>query len=76
MDEVLLSAFEDVLGDGLSKEQRMQACLPVRVGGCGLRIPSLVRPAARVSALLTFMDRGVAPSAYQEGLGTFRHGEG
>lgn len=57
-DEIILGAFEDLLGCGLSEEQRVQASLPLRTGGCGLRIASRVRPAARISALASFYSEG------------------
>ena len=40
--------------------QRTQAGLPFRQGGCGLKIPGQVRPAARISALARFHTSGAA----------------
>ena len=57
-DEVLFGAFEDLLGCGLDVPQRTQVSLPLKVGGCGLRIPSRVRPAARTAALASFYAGG------------------
>ena len=57
-DAVISSAFEDILGSTLSKEQLTQASLPLAAGGCGLRLPSRVRPAARIAALANFYARG------------------
>ena len=54
VDLVILSAFEDLLGSALTSDQAAQASLPLRVGGCGLRCPLVMRPAARIAALATF----------------------
>ena len=54
VSDAILSAFEDIIGCSLTPEQRAQAALPLSVGGCGLRCPLAVRPAARLSALATF----------------------
>ena len=35
-----------------------QAALPLAVGGCDVPVPSVIRPAARISALATFYTRG------------------
>ena len=59
-DEAILSAFEEIVGCGLSSTQRQQAGLPFRQGGCGLKVPSQVRPAARISALARFFTSGGA----------------
>ena len=53
-----MGAFEDIVAHGLSPNQKAQAGLPLAVGGCGIRTPSVVRPAARISALATFYTRG------------------
>jgi hypothetical protein len=57
-DEIILSAFEDIVGCALSQSQRAQATMPFAAGGCGLKSPSVVRPAARISALLAYMGAG------------------
>ena len=57
-DTAIAAAFEDIFAHGLSTNQRAQAALPLSVGGCGIRMPSVIRPAARVSALATFYTRG------------------
>ena len=53
-DEAILGAFEEIVGCGLSPCQRAQAGMPFRQGGCGLKVPSQTRPAARMSALARF----------------------
>ena len=45
-DKYVTRAFEDLLGSSLSPTQCDQVALPLSVGGCGLRLPSRVRPAA------------------------------
>ena len=57
-DEAILGAFEEIIGCGLSSLQRIQVGLPFRQGGCGLKVPSQVRPAARMSALARFHTDG------------------
>ena len=57
-DEVILGGFEDILGCSLPPAQRAQASLPLSTGGCGLRCPVQVRPAARIAALVTFLTGG------------------
>ena len=54
-DEAIWGAFEDLLGCGLNIWQRTQTALPIGVGGCGLRIPSRIRPAARIAALASYL---------------------
>ena len=56
--ESILSSFEDLAGLPLDPHQRIQACSPVRVGGCGLKGPDLVQPAARIAALTSFYASG------------------
>ena len=53
-DDVILDAFDEIAGGGLTHTERIQAGLPLSVGGCGVRIPLMVRPAARISALLQY----------------------
>ena len=53
-DGAILGAFEDIVGVGLTPAQRAQAGLPLNVGGCGLRLPSVIVPAARVAALARY----------------------
>jgi hypothetical protein len=57
-DDIIMSAFEDVVGCGLSPERRLQASWPFSAGGCGLKTPSMLRPAARVSALAAYLGSG------------------
>lgn len=57
-DEVIIGAFEDIVGCGLDPCQRAQAGLPLSVGGCGVRQPSSIRPAARIAALAHFYAQG------------------
>ena len=57
-DEAILSAFEEIAGSGMSPSQRIQAGLPFRQGGCGIKVPGQVRPAARISALARFHSSG------------------
>ena len=57
-DNAIMGAFEDIVAHGLSPNQKAQAGLPLSVGGCGIRTPSVVRPAARISALAAFYTRG------------------
>ena len=57
-DNAITGAFEDIVAHGLSANQKAQAGLPLSVGGCGIRTPSVVRPAARISALAAFYTRG------------------
>ena len=59
-DEAILSAFEEIIGCGMSQTQRLQAGLPFRHGGCGLKVPGQVRPAARISALARFYSSGAS----------------
>ena len=54
----ILGGFEDILGNCMSQPQRVQASLPLGVGGCGLRCPTLIRPAARMAALVGFYNDG------------------
>ena len=53
-----MAAFEDILGAGLSPVQRIKADVPTICGGCGVRVPNLVQPAAGISALLKFYKMG------------------
>ena len=57
-DDIILSAFEDIVGCAMTHEQRTQATTSFSAGGCGLRSPSQTRPAARISALLAYMGAG------------------
>ena len=57
-EEIVLTAFEDIVGCALSRTQRLQAALPLSAGGCGLKSPLFVRPAARCAALLAFLGGG------------------
>ena len=57
-DEVILSAFEDIVGCALTASQRTQACMPFSAGGCGIRSPTSCRAAARMSALLAYLGSG------------------
>ena len=53
-EEVIFEGFGDLLGCSLSASQRSQAGLPLRVGGCGIRCPVRIRPAARIAALCVY----------------------
>lgn len=67
---VVLDAFADILGCAMKPSQMVQAGLPIAVGGCGLRCPTVMKPAARLAALATFYSRG----AQDVGLPTYcRH---
>jgi hypothetical protein len=57
-DTAIMGAFEDIVSHGLSNTQKVQASLPLSTGGCGIRNPSSIRPAARISALAAFYTRG------------------
>jgi hypothetical protein len=57
-DNIIMSAFEDVVGCGLSPEQRTQASWPFPAGGFGLKTPTMLRPAARISALTAYLASG------------------
>jgi hypothetical protein len=57
-DDVILSAFEDIVGCALTGTQRQQATMPFSAGGCGLKSPSKTRPAARIAALLAYLGSG------------------
>ena len=59
-DDCILDTFDEIVGGGLTPEERTQASLPLAVGGCGVRVPSAVRPAARISALLTYYTQSAA----------------
>ena len=54
----ILDGFEDILGEALPPLQRAQVGLPFSAGGCGLRNPLFVRPAARIAALAAFHTHG------------------
>ena len=68
-DEVILSAFEDIVGSALSHTQRTQSTMPFSAGGCGLKSPTTSRPAARMSALLAFLGSG----CHTVGVPTYAH---
>jgi hypothetical protein len=57
-NDIVLTAFEDLVGCALTQQQRHQASLPLSTGGCGLKSPRLVKPAARIAALLAFLGGG------------------
>ena len=57
----LRQAMEDIAGVGFSDHQWAQCCLPLRLGGLGLKCPVLRRAGARVAAYIYF--RSHAPSA-------------
>ena len=54
----ILSSFEDMTGISLLPHQRLQACLPLHNGGCGIKGLHLLQPTARISALAAFYSRG------------------
>jgi hypothetical protein len=47
-------AFDALVGTTCPDQQWHQACLPTRMGGFGLKSPTLIHPSARLSALLSF----------------------
>ena len=53
-DEAIYGVLEAMVGTGLGPQARAQAALPFHQGGCGLRIPSIVRPAARIAGILSY----------------------
>jgi hypothetical protein len=57
-DAAILGAFEDIVAHRMNTNQKAQASLPLATGGCGICIPSVIRPAARISALATFYTNG------------------
>jgi hypothetical protein len=57
-EEVIFEGFGDLLGCSLSPTQRVQAGLPLKVGGCGIRCPMTIRPAARIAALASYYSEG------------------
>ena len=59
-DAIIFGALEDLIGCQLTPSQRQQATLPLKVGGCGVRGASRIRPAARIAALATFYTGGAA----------------
>jgi hypothetical protein len=46
------------VGCNLNAAQRLQVTLPLSQGGCGIKQPSTIQPAARISALSTFYTVG------------------
>ena len=58
--DVIASAFSDIIGCGLDAARRLQVGSPFHSGGCGLKLPAMQRPAARIAALLTFAMDGQA----------------
>ena len=50
----LRSAFETCLGSVVSPDQWAQVCLPIRMGGLGLRDPISIRAAARVPTIVSY----------------------
>lgn len=74
--ESTLTAFMDLAGFSLSASQRLQATLPLRTGGCGLKGASDLQPAARLAALCTFYGGGarrVGVPAYASGADASTH---
>ena len=43
-DAIILTGFEDLMGQGLPAAQRVQVGLPFASGGCGIRSPLSIRP--------------------------------
>ena len=58
-ETIILDGFADILGTTLTTAQLSQAGLPLSAGGCGLRCPSVQKPAARLASLSSFYTRGV-----------------
>ena len=56
-DDEIMSTFEEVLGMPLSRPQRLQASLPMRKGGCGIKLLSSAAAPARLSFLATYAAR-------------------
>ena len=53
-DNLIISAFEDCLGHGIPRQALLQATLPIRYGGCGIRLPSHYHIPARLAFLAGF----------------------
>jgi hypothetical protein len=57
-DTLIEAAFSRIVGSPLTPAQWKQACQPFSAGGCGVRSPVDVRPAARIAALAAFHTKG------------------
>ena len=51
VDNDIMSTFEEVMGVPLSRPQRLQASLPMRKGGCGIKLLRTYAPAAHLAFL-------------------------
>ena len=56
--DLILDTFSDILAFPLPPAAKEQAGLPLKSGGCGIKCPLQVRPAARISALCMFYSGG------------------
>ena len=59
-DDDIMSTFEEVLGMPLSLPQRLQASLPMRKGGCGIKLLSTSAAPARLAFLATYAAKAAA----------------
>ena len=59
-DDDIMSTFEEVLGMPLSRPQRLQASLPMRKGGCGIKLLSTAAAPARLAFLATYAAKAAA----------------
>ena len=59
-DSIILSCFEDSLHLHLDGIRRDQVQLPVHLGGCGIRTPTRIWPAARLASVAVFLSKGAS----------------
>ena len=59
-EQIIFDGFVHIIGCAVPAPQRSQVGLPLRVGGCGVRCPMRIRPAARISALASYYTEGAA----------------
>ena len=57
-ESVIFDGFLTIIGCGLDAGKRSQVGLPLWVGGCGVRCPMRIRPAARIAALASYYSDG------------------
>ena len=60
-DDDLRETMDAILGCSLSDSSWLQCCLPVRYGGFGIQNPSLTRPAAYFSSVVTDLSGAFSP---------------
>ena len=53
-DSLIMAVFEDCIGHSLPPMASLQATLPIRYGGCGIRLPSHYHVPARLAFLAGF----------------------